>query len=364
MVLIAGRGDATVIPEVDSRHPRTESVGRMLATGSGAAEFEALRRDLLAHLRPLLSGVEVILAHNVMTMPFNLALSWALLDTGVPLVAWTHDIAWLDDRYRAFRRPDFPCSILNHPQPGVVHAAISEDAAERLASVMGLPRAEISVVPNGVGVLDFLDIDQPTRDLAAEAGLLGADPLVLLPVRITPRKRLGLALEAADQLRRAHPNLRMVVSGPLGAHSGDNHDHFEHLLERRAALALEGHVKFLTEFSRAGEHPVSGPMVPGFFRLADVILLTSESEGFGLPVLEAAISRTPIVTPDLPVLREAGGDDMVTFPPDATGALIADAVQAALDRPGSRLRSRVRREYDWPVVLDRTLAVISRATGG
>jgi glycosyltransferase involved in cell wall biosynthesis len=44
------------------------------------------------------------------------------------------------------------------------------------------------------------------------------------------------------------------------------------------------------------------------YRRAALVLLPSEREGFGLPVVEAMACGTPVIASDLPVLREVGGD--------------------------------------------------------
>jgi glycosyltransferase involved in cell wall biosynthesis len=179
-------------------------------------------------------------------------------------------------------------------------------------------------------------------------------------VRITQRKRLELAVEAAAILRGTYPGLQVVVTGPLGPHDRANTGYAARLLELRERLHLEGAVHFLFQAAPAGApHPVTGEMVAELYRLADLILLTSESEGFGLPVLEAALSRAPIVGPDLAVLEEiAGGEGLLTFPTDGDAAAVAEAVERGLATEAARLRQRVLTSHDWPAVIERTLAAL------
>ena len=75
-------------------------------------------------------------------------------------------------------------------------------------------------------------------------------------------------------------------------------------------------------------------------------------------MLEAGLHRLPIVCSDIAALRETGGDDPIYVPPDASGEVIADAVERALDTPVMRMRARAR-EHAWHRVLrDRVLPVI------
>src|SRR5215467_6852700 len=114
---------------------------------------------------------------------------------------------------------------------------------------MRLAPADVPVVPNGVDPAAFWGLGPVARDLARRADLAGADPLILVPVRITRRKRLELALDAAACLLPAHPGLRLVVSGPLGPHSPDNVSYSDELTRQRARLRLDGVVSFLHELA-------------------------------------------------------------------------------------------------------------------
>jgi glycosyltransferase involved in cell wall biosynthesis len=364
--VIAGRGHAELVPEVDSRHPDVERVARALAAGDSAAgEFEALRARLRGRLEPLLADRDLVIAHNVLTMPFNLPLAAALVDLGRPMLAWTHDLAWVNPRYEEFQRPGWPWSLLHEPQPRVRYVAISGVRQIEISRTLGLPDAAVPVVPNGVDADAFWGIGPEALKLAQRAGLEGADPLVLVPLRVTRRKRLELALEAAALLRGAHPGLRLVISGALGPHSAGNRAYRAELRQLSRRLDLHDVVRFLYELSGPdAEHPVGDPAIAELYRMADVVLVPSESEGFGLPVLEAALSRAPLVCADIPVLREAAGDVAWTFPSGAGPQAVVDAIELALDSPPCRLRRRVLREYAWPVVLRRIERVIGEGVAG
>jgi mannosylglucosylglycerate synthase len=353
VLVVAGRGDCQVVPELDSRHPEVEALAQRLARGGDPEPgFERLRARIRERLEPLLLGRQLVVAHNVMTMPFNLPLAAALSDTGLPVLAWTHDVAWSNPRYREYRRPGWPWSILCRPQPGARYVVVSRARRQELAAAFGCRERDLAVVPNGIDALDLLGVGAATRRLARRGGFEDARPLVLVPVRVTRRKRLERALEAASELLPAMPRLRMVVSGPLGPHNRDNLLYWRELLELRSQLGLEEAVRFLHELAPPeGPHPVDDAAVSDLYRLADVVLLPSESEGFGLPVLEAALARAPLVCAEIPVLREAGGRELWTFPPGAGGARVAAAVERALGSRAARARERVLASYAWPAVM-------------
>ena len=363
--VIAGRGNAEMVPEIDSRHPAVEQLAGRLAAGDAATEaFEGLRARLVERLRPLLADRDLVLAHNVLTMPFNLPLAAALVDMGKPLVAWTHDLAWLNPRYVAYQRQEWPWSILSQPQSGVRYVAISRVRQRELVRLMRLPQHEVPVVPNGVSPAGFWGLSHQVVELARLAGFEGADPLILVPVRITRRKRLELAIEAIAGLRADYPQLKLVVSGPLGPHSVDNVAYVAELREQRSRLGLDDLVILVCDLREPnGEHPVDDRAVAELYRMADLVLLPSESEGFGLPALEAGLSRAPLVCADIPVLREVTHGHAWTFPAGGDAVAVADAVRGALGSRAARLRRRVLRGYGWPSVMAQVERVIEASCG-
>lgn len=364
--VVAGRGDGERVPEVDSRHPEVERVARRLAEGDAArVEFAGLRARLGQRLQPLVADRDVVIAHNVLTMPFNLPLAAALSDLGRPILAWTHDLAWTNPRYAGYRRPGWPWSILCEAQPRARYVAISRLRQREIVATLGLRGREVPVVPNGVDPATFWGLSPGTLRLARRAGLEGADPLILVPVRITRRKRLELAVEAAARLVPIHPSLRLVISGPLGPHTADNIAYASELRHLRTRLGLDEVVSFLHELAGPGsEHPVDDRAIAELYRMSDLVLLPSESEGFGLPVLEAALSRAPLVCAELAVLREVAGGDAWTFPTGGDADDVARAAARALASRPARLRSRVLQRYSWPALLKQMEAVIEVARGG
>jgi glycosyltransferase involved in cell wall biosynthesis len=364
VIVIAGRGDAELVPEVDSRHPEVEEVARRLARGEPATrQFALLRARLATRLAPLVQDRDAVIAHNVLTMPFNLPLAAALGDLGRPVLAWTHDLAWTNPRYADFHRQGWPWTILSEAQPWATYVAISRTRQREIRDAMGLPAGSVPVVPNGVDAEALWSLSPPTLQLADRGDFRHADPLVLVPVRLTPRKRIELALEAAAILHRGHPGLRLVVSGPLGPHSAGNRAYWAELRDQRARLALEQVVCFLHELGPpGGGHPVGDRSVADLYRMADAVLLPSESEGFGLPLLEAALCRAPLVCADIPVLRDLA-TAAFTFQEPAGPEAVARALERALASRVARAKRGVVRRYSWGAVLHLIERAVTTAVG-
>ncbi len=356
--VVAGRGAQTdprvpfvPLPLADSRAPEILAAKTDLDAGRVPAGFDRLAASLAEALGPLLTGVDVLIAHNVCSLNKNLALTAALHNLCSSggrkprLILWHHDLAWTTPRYRAELHDGLPWDLLRTDWPGAVQVCVSEARRDELVGLLGVPPERIAVIPNGIDPAAFLKLEARTKDLVARLGLLEAAPLLLLPVRITPRKNLELALQVLAALREIHPRAALVVSGPPGAHDPANAGYLERLLALRTGLGLDGAAHFLAELS--GE-PLPDAVVADLYRLADALLLPSREEGFGLPLLEAGLAGVPVFCSDLLSLRSLGGGNVRYFSPSAepkeVAALIATGLASRLD---FGLRVRVRTEYTW-----------------
>ena len=104
------------------------------------------------------------------------------------------------------------------------------------------------------------------------------------------------------------------------------------------------------------------------YQNADVFVMPSLYEGFGLPVLEAMMAGAPVVSSGKASLPELGGETVDTFDPDTPGDL-ADTLRAVLARsPEERairiLAARERaRTFTWKLTANKTLAALRNWAG-
>lgn len=345
VTIVAGRGRAprgvrlTRIPEVDSRNEKVLRDFRSLAQGERTKVHDALVEKLVRKLRPIVAKADRVVVHNVMTMHKDLALTEALVRIarerpGV-VIAWTHDLAWSDPQYENERHPGDPWGLIARAHPGIRYVAVSDERAEQLSGLAGLRRDGVAVVPNGVDIAAALGLSAAGTRLAERLDLYRADPLLVLPARLTRRKRVEAAIAATAALRGRGHEAMLVVTGPPGPHNAANARYLEELTT--LAKNVEG-VHLLHALGLTAPYRV----IADLYALADALVLPSQSEGFGIPLLEAALHRLPIVCSDLPTLRALAGDAATYVRPDATGEVIADAIERTLSQPLPRLRSRVR----------------------
>jgi len=141
-----------------------------------------------------------------------------------------------------------------------------------------------------------------------------------------PRKNLPLLLRLFAELRARVPAARLVrVGGALDA-------------EQRALAAELGIADAVMELPF-----LERPVLASLYRHAAALLLPSEREGFGWPVLEAMACGTPVVASDLPPLREIAGDAAVFVPTDDPRAWAATIQGVLAGRGEDRRRAALAR---------------------
>lgn len=368
--IVAGRGSQTDeripfihLPLADSRNLEVLSVKAELDAGRIPDHFEDLTTRLTDELLVVTRGVDYVIAHNVCSLAKNLPLTAALKvlsersDTP-KIILWHHDLAWTTPRYRAELHDGYPWDLLRSDWPGATQVVVSRLRQRELANLLDVPLERIYVVPNGVDASRFLKLETQTQTYIKRLNLLAAEPLLLLPVRITPRKNIELAIRTLAALRESYSRAVLVVTGPLGPHNPANVKYFEKLVALRAELGLGDAVYFLAELS---EEYLPDAIIADLYRLADALLMPSREEGFGIPILEAGLSGLPIFCTDIPPLRELGDDQATYFLPDDDPGEVARLI---VDRLGGEMtfdmRVRVRTGYTWEQVYTENILPLIR----
>lgn len=364
--IVAGRGGSqdprirfVEVPLIDPRHETIAGLQRALDVGQIPAEFSAVVGAIAALLDEAFEGVDVVVAHNVCSLNLNLALTASLREVldraGSPrLIVWHHDLAWASAERRPALHPGPPWDLLRTAWPGAVQVVVSEPRKAELAALTGIRPDAITVVPNGVDIARMLKLDQLTKELMARSDLFEAMPLLLMASRITPRKNVELALRVVAEIRAAGRPAGLIVTGPADPHRPSGGAYLQHLMALRHAMALDDHAWFLSEDLHA---PLPDGVVLDLYNLADVLFMPSLDEGFGLPILEAAINRLPIVCTGLPVFRDLAGDAALYVRADDDPTRIATEVLRLVDadRRG-RLARDVRAKYAWEAIFRERIA--------
>ena len=213
---------------------------------------------------------------------------------------------------------------------------------ERVAREFGLPWEKIGVIPNGVNEKDFhLDFDR--------AGFRGQyalphEKLILYTGRLVYEKGLHTLLDAMPRILSSADAKLVIV--------GDGHLR-DDLLAQAQRLGITQKIK-LTGF-------VDQKTLISLYDTADVCVVPSLYEPFGIVALEAMAAKAPLVVSNVGGLSEIveQGRDGLKVPPSDPRAL-ADAVTKILTDPSfsewirTNAHDKVLRDYNWKGVANLT----------
>ena len=154
------------------------------------------------------------------------------------------------------------------------------EEAKQLTRLYGTPPGRLEIVAPGVQHAFFA----PGERRGARRALgLGDHPVLLFVGRIQPLKGVDVAVRALAHLRRPDAML-VVVGGASGVEGGEEVEKLEALVDE---LDVRERIRFVP--------PQPHHLLSSYYRAADVVLVPSRSESFGLVALEAAACGTPVV---------------------------------------------------------------------
>jgi glycogen(starch) synthase len=214
-----------------------------------------------------------------------------------------------------------------------------------VADVFGIDEARVSVIPNGIDPDDLVAVD----DLEALRARFAApdERLILLIGRLVYEKGFQIALEGLPSLIRRLGNVRFLVAGS-GTHEAE-------LKKQATELGLMEHGTFLGW--------IGDDVLHSLYRIADLCVVPSIYEPFGIVALEAMASGCPCIVADTGGLREVvpNHDVGLRFRSRDPRSL-ARMVERVLTDEG--LRDRLVTEasehvlrFDWADVARRTIEV-------
>jgi glycosyltransferase involved in cell wall biosynthesis len=271
------------------------------------------------------------------------------LTTRRPRVTAVHDLsfyAWPDDfaALDGVRRRLLAAASVRASRQVL---ACSDFTRREIARVFPDLASRVSHVP--LAAADDLPSMPPRAEARARLGAAG--PVILTVGAILNRRRLPVLLRAVAKLRRSWPGLSLEVVGDNRTHPPLDVGALASALGIGDAVRLSGHVSDFGLVER--------------YAAADVFVLLSEYEGFGLPVLEAMARGLPVVTSRRPALNEIFGVGALLVEPGEEDAVAAavdrvlreDALRADLVRRGYALAGSL----SWAETARRTRRALARA---
>lgn len=284
---------------------------------------------------------------------------------GVPLVHSMHTLAKVKNAALADGDTPEPLGRVLGEQRVVDSAdrliANTADEASQLRTLYGADPEQVETVLPGVDLTTFT----PERDTDGARRRLGLprDRAILLFVgRIQPLKAPDVLIKAAARMLERDPGLRdrllvAVVGGPSG--SGRTRPDELHALAAR--LGVADIVRFCP--------PCPQAVLADWYRAADITVVPSHSESFGLVAVESQACGTPVVAAEVGGLRTAVRDkESGLLVPGHDPADYARVLRDLLGAPRrlrrmSRAAVRHGEAFGWQATVDRLLEIYAKTVG-
>jgi len=320
-----------------ARGVQSEAVALTPAAHGTALDIEVLgRRSLfpstLVKLRSRGLLVDVVVAHGSRTLP---ASAIALTGTGVPFVYKNigDTTFWSDTRAKRIR-------VRAGLRRSARIVALTPEAKQDLIGHHALTPSHVDVIPSWRSGAQFRPSPQGERDaLRHSLGLPTRAPVAMVLGALAPEKRVDLTLAAALLVPGLH--LLIVGDGPE-----------RRRLQELATSQLPGRAHF------TGSVDAPERLLPA----ADILLLSSASEGVPGVVIEAGLCAIPAVAFDVggvaSVVLDGVTGRLVPFGDVTSMAAAVHEVVANRDELGRRAREEYLRSYDTQRVVDRWLEVL------
>jgi glycogen synthase len=316
--------------------------------GEFVAWVERMNSDMLAAGVELGDSLEFDLVHGHDWLVAN-AGDHLAKRFGAPLVTTIHATehgrhqGWVDKHPQSYIH-EVERWIANRSERVI---ACSYYMREQIADIFGVEEQKVEVIPNGIDPEDLLPQDAAELSRLRSEFAAAEERLVLLIGRLVYEKGFQLALEAMPRVIQEVPGTRFLVAGS-GTHEAE--------LRRQAErLGLMEHGTFLGW--------IGDDVLHSLYRIADLTVVPSIYEPFGLVALEAMASGCPCIVADTGGLREVVPHEEagLRFSPRDPRALADVATRVLGDAElGRRLVAEAHqhvRRFDWTDVAGRTAEV-------
>ncbi len=297
----------------------------------------------------------------------------ALRPRGMKTVCVVHDLAW-QQWGEYFTAKDW---LLQHTFTAAVAReadhiiAVSQATADDIERYYGRTQ-NVHVVHHGVDHARFRPPADETEKARGWEALQAWQPKLTKPYilyvgQIQPRKNLERLIEAFERLKRPVPQTGR------NTHSAARNEPLADLLRQDlSSLVLAGSHGWLNKpiYERAQKSSVTADillpgrvpeeLLPALYWHADVFVLPSLYEGFGLPVLEAMACGTPTVTSNVSSLPEVAGSAAILVDPEDTQALAA-GIGEARTRAGELSRAGILQaaSFTWDRTAEQIASILN-----
>ena len=311
-----------VLEDLNISSPSVTAAQAEIWNGYPAAAYFGLVQKLRNQLTPILQRMDCVVAHNLMTMPFNLAATQALIElaeSGAKVLAWTHDLAASNQDYSLPRNSIV--DMVREKHSNIRYIAVSQTRANEFQELTGA--GVEAMIPNGLDLATVLGLTPEVEALVNEIDSQAT--LFLYPTRILPRKNLGFAMQILKALNELGLDAYLLITGAANQYNAGAQAHLSGLQQQAADLAMSDRIIWVNERFQVDEQQLRS-----LYLAADALLFSARQEGFGLPLLEAAAFHLPIFCSDIEPLRSNLPDNVVKFDLRSSPRNIGETIFKAL----------------------------------
>jgi len=189
--------------------------------------------------------------------------------------------------------------------------------------------------------------------------LFGADLLLVQPSRLHPRKNIEFSIEVIHAFRKMKVKARLLLSGSYDPHEENTLNYYEKLKRLARKLDVKDDVLVMADLLLNGgkgssKEPIN---IHELYLIADVMLLPSLQEGFGIPLLEAGLFKLPIVCSDIAPFREVTRGEVCFFSFEDSAENVAQKIMDLVNRsPSNRMYRHIIRNYLWDNIYRQKIA--------
>ncbi len=310
------------VPEAFFDHPEIKSIqnecfGKTTRSSRLTGRIHHFRMILKEKLYQFLDAFEIncIIPENSITIPMNipfgLAITEIIAETGIPVIAHHHDFSWERQRFLVNSVPDFLTMAFPPVLPSIRHVVINHPADSELSFRTGI---SATIIPN---ILDFSSpppvIDDYNKDVRKDLGISDDEILILQPTRIVARKGIEHSIELVSRMK--NPKVKLVITHA----SGDEGYEYERRVREFARLMDVPLIINPRLFGEERGRDEKGNKVYTLWDVyphADFVTYPSIYEGFGNAFLEAVYFKKPILVNRYSIYEtdiEPRGFDVITM---------------------------------------------------
>lgn len=244
----------------------------------------------------------------------------------------------------------------------IVAATLAE--LSQLQFLYHADESKIVIIPPGVDISHFYPI--PADEAKCAIGVPDTDRMLLFVGRIEPLKGVDTLIRAIAQMQQSgvaiqNPHYLAVIGGDPSASTRDMNSEMTRLKKLSVELGLEDLVLFLGKRSQSS--------LPYYYSAAEVLIMPSHYESFGMVALEAMACGTPVVASQVGGLAFLIQDGVTGYVvPGGDYMALSERLGRLISQPELRRRlgeqaSAYARDYSWENISERVAALYHELLG-